>query len=144
MKGRTVALNQLAGFVGKLLRVLEKDFDRLDRHRRIGIDRNAWNLSVLHEAVQQEEKLLGSLDRKRRHDNAAPALSRIAYELRHSRAGIVVRVRPVSVGRLHDQNVGRLALGRSGMHDLAGCGLAVAHAAYIAREQADALPSVHG
>ena len=143
-KRRSVALNQFAGFVAELLRVLEKNFDRLDRHRRVCIDRHPWNLPVFHEILQQEQKLLGSLDRERRHHDAASALDRVADKLRHPRPGIVVRVRPVAVSRLHHQHVGRLALRRSGMHHLAGRSLAVAHPSDIAGKQTDPLLPVRG
>ena len=117
--------------------MLEEDLDRLDRHRRVGIDRHARNLPCLHEFLQQEEKLLGPLHRKGRHHDAAAALHRRVISCAIS-GQVVVRMIAVSVGGLHHQHVGRLALGRSGMHHLAGRALAVAHAADIAGEQADA------
>ncbi len=128
-------LDQPAGLVGAFLRVFQKNFDRLDRHRAVAVHRNAGNLPGFHQLFDDEQKFLGTLDGKRGHNHAAPTLRRLADDLRQFRSGIVRRVLPVAVSRFHHQNVGRLAFGGSHAYNFSGRAVLITNAANVSTEQ---------
>ncbi len=144
LQGRAVAGNQSLGLGAELLAVLEEDLHRVDSHRRVGKDRDARNLVLLHQFLEQEEKLLGALHGKGRHHDAAPALHGRIDQRGHLGHHVFVRMMAVSVGGLHHQHVRRLAFGGAGVYHLAGRDRAVAHAANVSGEEQSAACSVGG
>src|SRR5208337_2778829 len=54
LERRTIAANHVASVVAVLFVVLQKNFDRLDRHGAIAEDRQARNLLLLHQVLEDE------------------------------------------------------------------------------------------
>src|SRR5207249_11735112 len=69
-------------FRSVLFGVFEKNLYRLDAHRAVAIERNAWDLPCLHQLLKDEQELLGSLHRKSWDDDAAAALDRFTNQRR--------------------------------------------------------------
>jgi hypothetical protein len=114
--------------------VLQKNFDRLDGHGAVTENRQARNLSRLHQVLQDENKLLRALNGKRRNDHAAAAIGRRRDQRRKFRHRVFFGMNAIPVSRLHYDEVCDLTLGRAGVHDFTRSDCVIADAANITGE----------
>src|SRR5512146_3411942 len=111
VEGRSKLRDHLSGLIAEFFRVLQEYLHRLDRHWTVSEDRNARNLSGLHQFLQEEQKFLCSFDRECRHDDAASALNGLRDEASQFGTRIGRWVDAVAIGRFHHEDVRRFAFG---------------------------------
>ena len=121
--------------IAVLFGVIEKNLDRLDRHRTIGEDRDARDLSSLHHLFQNKKELLRSFHREGWNHHTAASFDRLSNRGREVRAGIGEGVLTVAVGRLHYHQVGSLSWRRPRRHRFPGSQVLVADAPDISGKQ---------
>ncbi len=72
-------------------------------HRAIDVDGDLRNQPFVHQAPQNEQQLLRTLDGKRRYHNGAALLRRISDNFGKPRARVIFRMKAVAISCFHDQ-----------------------------------------